>query len=283
MFLITGGTGTVGRPLVELLVGEGAKVRTVTRDPLAADLPGAVEVVAADPSRPDTIRPALDGVTAMFLHPRAARDRAAELVAIARDRGVERVVALSALNVDDPLDEQPSRYSGDRNKEAEDAVVGSGLEWVSLRAGYFAGNALRAWGAQIRAGDIVRGPYPTFAESPVHERDLAAVAARALVSDEFVGRRLELTGPQSLTHEEMVAVIGDVIGRPLRYEEVTPEVAAEGMVRLGFAPPAAAALMARYARGVGRPAPITGDVAEVVGRARTFAEWVSDNAGAFRR
>src|SRR6266487_115223 len=59
--------------------------------------------------------------------------------------GVQRVVALSAINVDDDLDEQPSRYRGDRNKEVEDAAVASGLEWVSLRAGFFAIDTLHAW------------------------------------------------------------------------------------------------------------------------------------------
>jgi len=46
--------------------------------------------------------------------------------------------------------------------------------------------------------------------------------------------RLELTGPQSLTHEEMVAIIGDVIGRPLRYQEIPSEAAEQAMVQHGF-------------------------------------------------
>jgi uncharacterized protein YbjT (DUF2867 family) len=234
MLLVTGATGTIGRPLVDLLVGEGAEVRAVTRNPLAAGLPARVEVVEGDPSRPDTIAPFLKGVTALFLHPRAVGTPAVELLALARQRGVKRVVALSAMNVDDDLDEQPSRYRGDRNKEVEDAAVASGLEWVSLRASFFAINTLHAWGAQIHAGDVVRGPYATFAEAPIHERDLAGVGARALLTDELVGRRLELTGPQSLTHGEMVAIIGDVIGRPLRYQEIPPEAAKQGMVQRGF-------------------------------------------------
>lgn len=167
MLLVTGATGTLGRPLVDVLVGEGAKVRR---------------------------------------HPQPAGRRSA------RPRQVVE-------------DEQPSRYRGDSDKEIKDAAVGSGLEWGSLRAGSFAINTLHAWGAQIRAGDVVRGPYATFAEAPIHERDLAGVAARALLTDELVGRRLELTGPPSLTHEEMVAIIGDLIAQPLHYQEMPPEVA----------------------------------------------------------
>jgi uncharacterized protein YbjT (DUF2867 family) len=187
----------------------------------------------------------------VFLHPRAVGTGADRLLALARDGGAQRVVALSSINADDDPDSQPSRFQGDRNKEAEEAAAASGLPWVSLRAGSFADNALRAWGAQIRAGDLVRFPYPTFTEAPVHERDLAAVAARALLSDDVVGRRgrrLQLTGPQALTHAEMVATIGEVLGRPLRYQEIPPQ-AAQAMTARGTPEPFVRALMDRGMHG----------------------------------
>jgi uncharacterized protein YbjT (DUF2867 family) len=283
MILVTGATGNIGRPLIDVLVGEGARVRAVTRNPQAAGLPADVEVVEGDPSRPETLASSLRGVSALFLNPAAVRDSAVELVALARKQGVKRVVALSAINVDDDLDKQPSRYNGDRNKEVEDAAVGSGLEWVSLRSSSYATNSIRAWGAQIRAGDVVRGPYAAFAESEIDPRDLAEVAARALLTDDLVGRRLQLTGPQSLTHEEMVATIGSVIGRSLLYQEVPPEAARQGMVANGLPEPFVEALMARYARGVGQAAPVTGEVEKILGRpAHTYAEWVAYHADGFR-
>jgi uncharacterized protein YbjT (DUF2867 family) len=286
MLLVTGATGTIGRPLLEVLVNQGGKVRAVTHNPKAAGLPAGVEVVEGDLARPATIAPFLDGVTALFLHPRAVGLAAGELLAAARQRGVRRVVALSATNVDDPLDQQPSRYQGDRNKEVEDAAVASGLAWVSLRASSFAANTLRAWGAQLRAGDVVRYPYANFAEAPIHERDLAEVIAHALRSDDPVarrGRRLELTGPQSLTHQQLVATIGEVLDRPLRFQELPPELAKQGMIHQGLPEPFVEALLARYAREVGQPAPVTGEVERVLGRpARTYAEWVADHAAAFQ-
>jgi uncharacterized protein YbjT (DUF2867 family) len=286
MLLVTGATGTIGRPLIDVLINEGAKVRAITHDPGPTGLPEGVEVVAADLSHPDTAAPALEGVTALFLHPRAVGLAAAQLLTLARQRGAQRVVALSATNVDDPLDQQPSRYQGDRNKEVEDAAAASGLDWVSLRASFFARNTLDAWGAQIRAGDLVRGPYASFAEAPVHERDLAEVAAHALRTDQPVarrGRRVELTGPQSLTHQQLVATIGEVLGRPLRYQEIPPQAATQGMAAHGFPEPFVEALMARYAKEVGQPAPVTGEVERILGRpARTYAQWVADHAAAFR-
>jgi uncharacterized protein YbjT (DUF2867 family) len=285
MILVTGATGTVGRPLIDVLVSEGAKVRALTHNPQAANLPAGIELADGDLSRPDTIAPLLEGVTALFLHPRAVGLAAAELLALARQQGVQRVVALSAMNVDDPLDQQPSRYQGDRNKEVEDAAVQSGLGWVSLRASSFASNALRAWGPQIRAGGLVYGPFAAFTESPIHEQDLAEVAARALGGDEPVarrGRRLELTGPQSLTHQQMVAIIGEAIGRPLRYQEIPPEAAKHGMVQQGIPEPFVDALIARYTRELGYAAPVTGQVERVLGRpTRTYAQWAADHAAAF--
>jgi len=283
MILVTGATGTIGRPLIEVLSSAGADIRAVIRKGQAAGLPAHVEVVVGDLSRPDTIAPALRGVSAVFLHPRAVADAAFELVALAREQGVQRVVALSAINIDDPLDQQPSRYNGDRNKEAEQAAVASGLEWVSLRPSSFASNTLQAWGAQIRAGDVVRYVYAAFEESLLDERDLAAVAGRALLSDDLLGRRLMLSGPQSLSHAELVATIGEVIGRPLRFQEVEPEVLKRGMIANGFSEPFVDALLARYAREVGQAAPVTGEVAQILGRpARSYAEWVADHADAFR-
>ncbi|WP_329116722.1 NAD(P)H-binding protein [Streptomyces sp. NBC_01465] len=283
MILITGATGTVGRPLVDILHTEGSQVRAVSRTPSEAGLPAGVEVVEGDPSRPDTMTTAFDGATSLFLHPRAAGERAAELVALAREHGVRRVVAMAALNIDEPLADQPSRHRGDRNKEAEEAAVASGLEWVSLRPGTFAVSSLHAWGGQIRAGDVVRGPYASFTEAPLHERDLAAVAARALLSDDLLGRRVDLTGPQALTQEEMVACIGEVVGRPLQYQEVPADLAAKGMVQRGISEAFVLALMARYARDLGGPAPVTGEVEKILGRpALTYRDWVADHAAAFR-
>ncbi|WP_433622797.1 SDR family oxidoreductase [Nocardia sp. CA-120079] len=283
MIVVTGATGTVGRPLVELLVAQGVQVRAVTRSPESAALPAGVEVVGGDPARPDTLADALDGASAAFLHPRAVGDAAFEFAELAGKRGVRRLVALSAINIDDPLGAQPSRFRGDRNREAERAVVDSGLEWVSLRASSFAINVVQSgWDAQIRASDVVRGPYAEFAESPLHEGDIAAVAAHAFLTDELLGRRVELTGPQSLTHVDMVRIIGEVIGKTLRYEEVPAAVVRQGMVARGFPEDFVDSLLTRYADGVGQPAPVTNDVEKILGRTRTFSEWAADHAATFR-
>lgn len=284
MILVTGATGLVGRLLIGELLRDGVPVRAASRTPDSAGLPDGVEVVLADPAVPDTMAAALAGVEAVFVHPRAVGEHATELAALAREQGVQRLVALSALNIDDPLAEQPSRFTGDRNKEAEEAVAGSGLAWTSLRPSSFASNTARAFGPQVRAGDVVSYVYAGFEESLIDERDIAAIAARALVSDELAGRRLDLTGPQSLSHAQLVATIGEVLGRPLRFQEVPPGVARDQMVSRGMPAAFVDALMARYARHLAKPQyPPTSVVQDILGwPARSYAGWVRDHAAAFQ-
>ncbi len=75
------------------------------------------------------------------------------------------------------------------------------------------------WASQIRAGDVVGGPYASASTEPIAAGDIAAVAARALLTDDLVGRRVPLTGPQALTNTELIDVMGAIVGRELTYLE----------------------------------------------------------------
>lgn len=287
MILVTGATGKVGRLLIDRLVAEGAEVRAVSRNPGSAGLPDHVELVEGDPSVPETVVPALAGCDGLFVNPRSVGIAAGELLALASRQGVRRVVGLSATNVDDDLANQPSRYNGDRNKEVEDAVTGSGMEWVTLRSSFFADNSIGMWGWQIREGaEVIRGPYAASAWAPIDPRDLAEVGARALLGEgleDLAGRRLVLTGPQSLTFEEMVADIGEAVGRNLSYQEVPAEAAKRAIVAHGLPEPFVAALLALQAEATRQPAFVSGEVEKVLGRpASTFAQWAADHAAEFR-
>jgi uncharacterized protein YbjT (DUF2867 family) len=148
----------------------------------------------------------------LFVHPRAVGQAAPRLLGLAARHGVSNVAVLAALNVDDDPSMQPLRLNGDRNKEVEGAVTSSGLRWVSVRPGSFAASTLTMFAAQVRHGDVIRGPYAGFADAPIHEIDIAAV----LLDAALAGQKISITGrPQSLTHEQMVTTIGEVIGRPL--------------------------------------------------------------------
>ena len=115
---------------------------------------------------------ALPGASAVFLNSRALGEDLADVVAQCRRAGVTKLVALSAINADDDFSRQPSRFRGDRNKEVEQLAVDSGLAWVSLRPTVFATNFAGMWSAQIRAGDVVAGPYAAASTAPIVESDI---------------------------------------------------------------------------------------------------------------
>ena len=273
--VITGATGNVGRPLVAELAAAGARVRAVTRTPKTARFPDGVEVVGSTAD-------ALSGASAVFLNSRALGADLADVVAQSVRAGVAKLVALSAINADDDFSRQPSRFRGDRNKEVERLAIDSGLAWVSLRPSVFATNFAGMWSAQIRAGDVVAGPYAEASSAPIVESDISAVAARALLTDELVGQQIPLTGPQAFTNAELVELIGAVLGRPLRYQEAPPDVVRQRFIGLGFPAEFADAYVAMLAETIDKPALVTFDVEKILGRpARTFAHWVSQHRAVF--
>jgi uncharacterized protein YbjT (DUF2867 family) len=275
--VVTGATGNVGRPLVSLLAAAGARVRAVTRTPETVEFPAGVQAVSSAVD-------ALPGAAAVFLNSRALGDDLADVVAVARHSGVAKLVALSAINADDDFARQPSRVRGDRNHEVEQLCVDSGLAWVSLRPAVFATNFAGMWAAQIRAGDVVGGPYADASSAPIVEADIAEVAAQALLTDEFVGQRIPLTGPQALTNTGLVEVIGTVLGRPLRYVEAPPEVVRQRFIAIGLGAEFADAYVSMLADAVDKPALVTHDVEKVTGHPATpFAKWVSDHRHLFAR
>jgi uncharacterized protein YbjT (DUF2867 family) len=273
--LVTGATGNVGRPLVTQLAAAGVEVRAVTRHPDTARFPTGVKPVS-------TAADGLPGASAVFLNSRALGDELEPLVRQARHEGVTRLVALSAINADDDFSRQPSRFRGDRNKEVEQLAVDSGLEWISLRPTVFITNFFGMWAPQIQASDVVNGPYASASTAPIVDRDISAVAAKALLTDELVGQKIPLTGPQAFTNAEMVEVIGSVIGRSLRYQEVPAEFVRQRFIGLGFSEEFADAYIAFLEATVSKPALVTHDVEKILGRpAESFADAVSAHQDLF--
>jgi uncharacterized protein YbjT (DUF2867 family) len=277
IIVVTGATGNVGRPLVAELAAAGARVRAVTRSPHATEFPRGVEAVGS-------LADALPGASAVFLNSRALGAALAAAVTHCVTAGVTKLVALSAINADDDFAHQPSRFRGDRNKEVEALAVDSGLAWVSLRPSVFASNFAGMWSAQIRGGDVVAGPYAGASTAPIVDSDIAAVAARALLSDDLVGQKIPMTGPQALTNGELTAIIGTVLQRPLQYLEVPPDLVRQRFIGLGFAAEFADAYIAMLAQTLDKPALVTHEVEKILARPPLkFADWVSANRALFTK
>jgi uncharacterized protein YbjT (DUF2867 family) len=278
VILVTGATGTVGRQVVTQLSERGAPVRAVTRDPRSAGLPADVEAVRADLADPDSLEPHLAAVDSAFLvwpftAPGLAAGPGARLVEVL-GRHVSRIVYLSA----EAAAGRPDSFWA----TMELLIESSGARWTFLRPTGFAANTLM-WAEQIRGHGAVRWPYGAAARSLIHERDIAAVAVAALTDERHDGQKYLLTGPEVITQAEQVGVIGDVIGRAVRWEELAPEAARQQLLAAWGDPGFVDSALASWAGLVNHPEPVTGTVGEITGApARTFRQWAGDHVSDFR-
>ncbi|MFF8805959.1 NAD(P)H-binding protein [Streptomyces omiyaensis] len=281
--LVTGATGRVGRLVVDHLLDAGVPVRALVRRPRAAvTLPAEVEVFTGDLTVPESLDPALSGTGAVFLVWTAPPRTAAAVVGRLAAQ-VRKVVFLSSPHrTAHPLFRQPNPMAV-LHADIERLIAATGLESTVIRPGMFASNALAWWAPAIRAGDVVRWPHGAAESAPVDDRDVAAVVARTLSQGGHSGRDYVLTGPESLTQAAQVGVIGDVLGRRIAFEEMTPEEFRS--LWEGAAPGSVIdMLLAAWSAAAERPAYLTDTVADVLGTPpRTFRQWAVEHSEAFTR
>lgn len=269
MFLITGATGNVGRALIKRLLAAGADVRALSRNPAAAGLPPAVDTVSLRDGRFP-----LDGVTTIFLNPAAVHDTADQLLSRATACGVRRIVLLSSSSV---LDDHPDNHTGVAHETLERRIEQTGMEWVFLRSGMFATNTLW-WAPQIHAHGIVRAAHAEARIAPIHEQDLAVAAAAAMLEDRLTGTAPVLTGPELITQAGQAELIGEILGIPVRFEEVTPAAGHRLMTEQNMPPHIADSLLRYYHRAILQPIEPT-PISTILPteQPRTYRHWVHDH------
>ncbi|MFJ1457288.1 SDR family oxidoreductase [Nocardia sp. N2S4-5] len=281
MIVVTGATGTVGRLVVEQLCAMGARVRAVTRRPSAASLPAGVEIVRGDLGEPDGLPGVLAGADRVFLlsaGPELPRHDAAVAAAAAR-AGVSHIVKLSSGRAGDAAATDPIPAW---HRAGERAVRASGVPWTMVRPLGFMANALH-WAPTVRDHDTVYAPYGQGRIAVVDPYDIAAVAAKALTEPGHEGRVHTLSGPRPLTPGEQTEILAEVLGRPLRFVETTPEQARAALLRFGIEAEMADAIMALRATALESfTSVVHPTVEEITGRPpRTFLDWVLEQRASF--
>lgn len=264
--LVTGATANIGRMVVDHLVDLGADdIRALSNHPERTAFPPEVEVVEGYLRRLSSLPRAFAGVDRMYLAP--AHETVTEVVELARRAGIQHIVDLSG---DETSTWQPIAQ----------AVEQSGVGWTHLHAYEFMENTTD-WAEQIRATGQVREPYPDSADAPIAMDDIARVAATILLGDGHLGATYRLTGPETFTRAERLRFLAEAIGRELSFVTVSPaELTARLEPKMGefFARWFVEGLAAR----VEHPQIATSTVADLTGRATTFAAWATANAELFR-
>ncbi len=279
--LITGVRGKTGTPLAELLVARrGVEVRGGSSDPSAVDIAG-VHRTAFSWNEPSGWAAAADGVDAVYVV-RPDRADAPELVGalLAVTSPRTRVVLLSERDGGHPGPDHLGIAGW--APRVERAVRDSGRPWTALRPGWFMQVLTdpRFYRDRITgAGEL---PFPSggAAVAWIDARDIAAVAARALLDDGHAGQTYQISGPQALSLPRTAELLSAATGRPVTHRDVTMDEAVAGLE--GFERDLTVLTFERVRAG--RFADVTDTVEHVTGQpARTLQTFLSDAGPALRR
>lgn len=106
------------------------------------------------------------------------------------------------------------------HRKIEDRLRASGMAWTFVRAAYFMQNLSTTHAPEIRELDEIWVPAGRGSRTAhVDARDVAAVAARALMKDGHEGKAYTPTGPAALTYDEIATILAAELGRPIRYAD----------------------------------------------------------------
>lgn len=225
MYAVTGASGQLGRHVLTALLDRVApgQIVALARDParLADVAARGVTVRAFDYARPETLAPALDGVTRLLLisssevGQREAQHRA--VIEAAKSAGVGFLAYTSILHADD----NPLGLAVE-HRATEAAIVASGLPHALLRNGWYSENYTGNARAEIEHGGVI-GSAGEGRISAAARADYAEAAAVVLTGDTTENHIHELAGDESFTLSGYAAALAEVSGRPVVYTDM-PEV-----------------------------------------------------------
>jgi uncharacterized protein YbjT (DUF2867 family) len=228
MILLAGGTGTLGRKVIPLLLARGLDCRVLARNAdTAGDLGQGVETVAADIRDRAAVEGAMQGVDTVVsmiqgfggagaLGPRIVdRDGNLKLIEAAAAAGVRHFVLLS---IDQAAPDHPSELFRMKHA-AEETLRSSGLGWTIIRPTAY----METWLGLVGRPLVTTGRTRVFGQgkNPINfvaADDVARFVELAVVDPSMQGSTVVLAGPQNLTFDEFTTVVGEETGRPGRVD-----------------------------------------------------------------
>ncbi len=267
--LVLGASGTVGGALAQQLSEQGHRVLRAT----SKTTPGAGRV-HLDLTDRATIAPAFAGADKAFLlSPPGYANQDQLLIPLidqARHQGLRKVVLMTAMGANaDPT--SPMR-------KAEVHLEQSGLSYNIIRPNWFMQNFNTFWLPGILTQGKILLPVGSAKGSFIDARDIAAVAASLLNRDDLNNRDFDLTGPQALSHDDVAMILAQEIGRPIVFQDITPEAMLDGLLAAQLPRPYAEFLVTilGYFKA-GYAERLSDSVQAITGKApRSFAQYAKD-------
>ena len=219
--LMVGATGQYANLVVPELKQRGATIRALVRNSDKAETArqqGVDETAIADLNDSDSLRASATGVDGVFhINPAFAPNEAelgVAMVEAAKAAGVQKFVFSGAIH---PSISKLSNHAAKR--PVEEALYESGMEFTVLQPTMFMQTLDNGWNAAIEQGRFSL-PYSKSAKaSYVDYRDVAEVAALALIGDQLGYGTFELCAPGMVNRIELAAMMSEAIGRTIEAGE----------------------------------------------------------------
>ncbi|WP_371674068.1 NAD(P)H-binding protein [Streptomyces sp. NBC_00289] len=215
--LVIGATGTTGGRTAARLTAAGHRVKAASRR--ATPVPGT-EPVLFDWYIPATHAAALDGVDRVYLIPPLGdADPAAVMLPFlrqARTAGVHRAVLLSSSAIPE---------GGPAVGAVHRALPDLFEQWAVLRPSWFMQNftGAHAHAVSIRDEGVIRTATGSGRVGFVDAEDIAAVAVQALTEEHAPNTDLVLTGPETLSHDDIARITTEVTSLPVVHHRMSYE------------------------------------------------------------
>jgi uncharacterized protein YbjT (DUF2867 family) len=284
MVLILGATGMFGSRVLRETAARGARVRALVRSASrAADLDvDGVEIAVGDLDDPSSLDDAFSGVDSVFVvSPMDDRIEVRELAALeaARRAGVRRVVKLYGA----------VRHRGDSldvlHQASIDAIRESGLSWALVSPNSVMETSLFSQAEAVKQAGALFGSSGDGRVGLIAADDVARAAAVVLTERDESGVNYELTGPAALTMSEIAAIMSDVLGRTITYQDMSEDEFRTLLIEEGGMPAEVVDIQvivhfAAWKRGDADL--VTDTYRDLTGHPpMTLAEWVKLNRAAF--
>jgi NAD(P)H dehydrogenase (quinone) len=271
--VVTGATGHLGRlviaGLLERGVAPGAVAAVVRSRAKAADLDErGVELREADYDRPETLGAAFaPGDRVLMVSGNEVGRRMPQHGAVI-DAAARAGVALLAYT--SVLGGPAADFTlADEHRATEELILDSGLPYTLLRNGWYTEVYTANLPAVLEHG-VVIGNAGEGRVASAARADYAAAATVVLTTEGHENRAYELSGDTAWSFPEYAAVVAELSGRPVAYQDITGEQRFDVLTGVGVPAEFASVLVdVDNAIARGRLATTTGDLSQLTGHPTT--------------